>query len=238
MIIDDVDIDNLPDAPEEAFLAFESQLRQGFNNVRNYDREHSTDHNGNYYGNYEPERQYVSSLIAFIHEMELDIIFSSDPPENDSEFITYFASFFSDINYARTRLKMRLKKNKTFVGTTILLQENYKSEITGYLNTIKKIVTSNIEDENKKDLILKKINNLQFEIDRNRTTLDTVFDRFIDLSKTIGKAGDNLEPAIERLERVMKAITSGAEKPKLLEKPNKQITDETKKNDLEDEIPF
>ncbi len=61
MFIDDIDIEDLSDSPEEAFIAFEQKLRSALEVEKQKDYNMNTDHNGNYHGSFTPERYYVSS---------------------------------------------------------------------------------------------------------------------------------------------------------------------------------
>jgi hypothetical protein len=85
---------------------------------------------------------------------------------------------------------------------------------------------------------------LQSEIDRCRTTVDAVFGRAIALSKVLYECGENLEPLIQRFERVMAALYRGTdyfpllpkrERPKLLPKSESRPK---LPHDLGDDIPF
>ena len=127
-------------------------------------------------------------------------------------------------------------------GTPIVIKTNFKDEIHGLLNTIRKIVNTNVIDGVKKEAIYKRIAALQSELDRERTTIDAIFGRLIDLSRVVGDCTENVEPLIQKLERVMAALYSGAyrvpllpkkERTKLLPTPEKMPI-----SDLDDDIPF
>lgn len=241
MIIDAVDIDGLGDNAEEAFILFEERLREGLEKAQMQDRRRE-DMNGNYNGSYAPERYYVSSILAFLDEYGLDIDVTDITELDDANFLHHFNKFFNTINYARTRFKLRKSRIDTGqAGTPILIAQSFKDEIHKNLDTIRKIVNQNVQDQNKKDAIFKKVASLQSEIDRDRTTVDAVFSRALDLSKTLGDAAENLEPAVQKFERIMTALREGTERVQLLPKkdrPKLLPPKEEKKVELEDEIPF
>ena len=100
-----------------------------------------------------------------------------------------------------------------------------------------------VSNANKKDNIFKKIASLQSEIDRDQTTVDAIFGRALDLTKSIGQSADNLDPLMDKLERVKRLIWDNSEKveqlpkqerPKLITK--QETTDQA--IDLDDDIPF
>lgn len=243
MIIDDVDISDLPENSEEAFIDFEKRLRISLEKASRNDRDENIDQNGNYVGSHTPERYYVSSIRAFLDEYDLDIDVEDISTLDDATFPHYFRDFFNRINYARTRLSLHKQRSKIAgPGTQILIGPTYKDEINNLLGTIRKIVNQEIIDENKKDAIFTKIAALQLEIDRDRTTIDALFSRMIDLTKTVGECAENVEPLVEKLERIMKLFLKGTEKTKLLPKKErpKLISKEADDTDQvsDDEIPF
>ena len=255
MIIDSVKIDDLGRNAEEAFVVFEERLRSVLLDLQSEDRARNRDINGNYEGAHEPERYYVSSIIAFLDEYNLDIDVQDISSVTDGEFLGYFNVFFNKINYARTRFKLRKYRiDSGDAATPISITANYKDEIHENLNTIRKIVNGHVDDTNKKEAIYRKIAALESEIDRDRTTVDAVFSRFIDLSRIVGECATNLEPLVQKLERVMAALGKGANRipllpkrdaPKLLssnsnEGPSIAGASQLKnsRSDLDDEIPF
>jgi len=243
MIIDDIDISNLGDNAEEAFITFEKRLRDVLLPEQEKDMQQNT-YNGDYHGSYAPQRHYVSSVIAFLDEYELeigeDIIDISKSDNND--FSKAFSDFFGSINYARTRFKLRKEKIATGqVGTPVSISFDYKEEINKMLETIRKIVNQQIDDENKKDSIHKKLSALQLEVNSDKTTLDSLMCKFIDISEAIGECGEKLEPAVSKLERVMAAIYGGAKRtPRLPSKDRQKLLPSTEKKQelMDDEIPF
>lgn len=140
-----------------------------------------------------------------------------------------------------TRFKLRQHRIESgTIGTLIAIGSDYKSEIGKLLDTIRKIVNQEIKDTNKRDNILEKIARLQSEVDRDQTTVDALFGRMLDLTKVIGKSADNLEPLVDKLERVKKLFWSKSEKVDTLPKPKrpKLIAKDKQQNDVDDEIPF
>ena len=147
------------------------------------------------------------------------------------------------MEYLTTRFKLRQQRIKSgCIGTLITIGSDYKSEIGKLLDTTRKIVNQEIKDTNKKDNILSKIANLQSEVDRDQTTIDALFGRLLDLSQTIGKAADNLEPLMDKLERVKKLFWESPKRVEQLPKPDRRklITKDADavRSDMDDEIPF
>ena len=242
MIIDAINIDGLGDNVEEAFVVFEERLRQAMSTAQEQDWKINGDMNGNYIGTYAPQRYYVSSILAFLDEYNFDIDVIDISELTGHSFLENFDKFSNKINRARTRFKLRKASiNSGQAGTLISITFSFKDEIHRNLDTIRKIVNQNVQNQNKKDKIFEKIASLQSEIDRDRTTIDAVFGRAIDLSKLLGDAAENLEPAIQKFERIMTALRDGAERVPLLpnkERPKLLPPQEKKGEDLDDSIPF
>lgn len=245
MIFDEVDITMLPTDREVAFARYEAEIRKAFEQRRSNDREYNIDQNGDYDGYYEPERDYVNSVLAFLDEYGLDTQLPDISELGDQEFIQRFNAFRSKVGYLTTRYTLRAERLRNgTAGTVIAIARDYKSQIGEHLSKIRKIVNSEIKEGVKRDIISKKIAALQSEVDRDQTTVDAAFGRIIDLSQALGSAAENLKPAIDQLERVKELFIGHSKKVDQLSAPDrpKQIEDKSHENtdppDSDDEIPF
>lgn len=240
MIFDEINIFDLSSNSEAAFLQFEKRLRKAFETHREDDRREHAGQDGEYTGSYMPHRSYVSTIIAFIDEYNLDIKTQDITPYTDEAFYSGFSQFLNEINYARTRLSLRkIRHESGAAGTPVLINSSYKDEITNALNTIKKIVNQEIKDENKKDKIFSKISALQSEIDRDRTTVDAIFSRMIDLSKVVGECAEHIDPLVEKMERLKKLFWDKTEKVKTLPpNENTKMISSDSSLELDDDVPF
>lgn len=242
MGFNDIDYSGLPKSREAALVAFVDIVNETYASDMAADRRANTDQHDNYYGSYAPERSYVTTILAFIdeYEVDLDVIDISDLP--NGQFFTEFGRFKSKIDYVRTRFKLRQAKGDAGgIGTTIAIASSYKSEIGHLLETIRKIINQEPIDTKKKDKIFSKISSLQSEVDRDRTTVDAVFSRMLDLSQAVGESAEKLDPLIKQLERLKKLLWDSSEKIDLLPKPERPkmiAKEETNVGTLDDEIPF
>lgn len=245
MVFDDIDISLLPANSQEAFSQFERKCRNSYEKMSRDDREHNVDLNDNYLGSYEPERAYVTAILAFLDEYDLETDVEDISTLDDRDFYHHFKKFKGKVQYITTRYELR--KNRTTsgsIGTVIEIVQSYKAEIGSYLEKIRKIVNQEVKESNKKDKIFSKIAALQSEVDRDQTTVDAAFGRVLDLSKVIGEASGNLKPAIDQLERVKKLFWDKSEKVEQLPKPerpkriSKQEEPKGGYGKIDDEIPF
>ena len=244
MIFDEIDFSQLPANREEAFTDFVKAINVEYDQNVTNDRRSYSDQNGNYEGSYEPERSFVTAILAFLDEygIESDIVDISEL--SNSDFSSHFGRFKSKVEYLTTRYKLRQGRIASGgIGTLITIGSDYKSEIGKLLDTARKIVNQEIKDENKRDNIIKKISSLQSEVDRDRTTVDALFGRMLDVTQTIGQSAENLSPLIDKLEKVKKLFWDNSKKVEQLPKPNRPkliSKDETSTSDsdMDDEIPF
>ena len=243
MFFDEIDFSKLPLNREEAFTTFVVSVSAEYSQKLRNDRATYADQHGNYEGSYEPERSFVTAILAFLDEygIESDLIDISELGNQDLS--AHFGRFKSKVEYLTTRFRLRQHRIASgSVGTLISIGSNYKSEVGGLLDTIRKIVNQEVNEVQKRDSILAKIASLQSEVDRDQTTVDALFSRMLDLSQTIGKAADNLEPLVRLMERVKKIFWDVPEKVQQLPKPDrpKLITKDKpeQKSDMDDEIPF
>lgn len=243
MIFDEIDFSELPANREEAFTDFVRNISAEFSRKLQEDRRTYSDHNGVYEGSYEPERSFVTAILAFLDEygIESDIVDISELSNND--FANHFGKFKSKVEYITTRFKLRQSRiSSGSIGTLISIEYTYKSEIGKLLETARKIINQEVKEVKKRDKILAKISSLQSEVDRDQTTVDALFGRMLDLTQTIGDSAENLSPLIDKLERVKKLFWDTPKKVDQLPKPDrpKMITQENiaKTDDYDEEIPF
>jgi uncharacterized protein YoxC len=243
MFFDEVDFSKLPPNREDAFAAFVASISSEYaQNLRN-DRSTYSDHNKDYEGSYEPEHSFVTAILAFLDEYGIESDLQDISELNNKDFAAHFGRFKSKVEYLTTRFRLRQHRVASgSIGTLIAIGSNYKSEVAGLLDTIRKIVSQKVKDVHKRDNILSKIASLQSEVDRDQTTVDALFSRMLDLSQTIGKAAENIEPLVKLMERVKKVFWDAPEKVRQLPRPERQkLIRQDKaeqKSDMDDEIPF
>lgn len=241
MIFDEINFDELPESKEEAFTEFVRKISSEYNQRVRNDRSSYSDQNGNYVGAFEPERSFVTSILAFLDEYGIQTEIEDISDLLNDDFSNQFGKFKSKVEYLTTRFKLRQGRiNSGTIGTMITLGADYKTEIGSILNTVRKIVNQEVKDPNKRDSIFKKITSLQSEVDRDQTTIDALFGRMLDLSQAVGKSAENISPLIDKIERIKKLFWDNSEKVEQLPKPDrpKMITKEPEGSGIDDEIPF
>ena len=242
MDFNEISFGNLPNDREGTFIDLERQVRQVYEQQSQRDKDINTNEHGLYTGEYEPERTYMSAVIAFLDELNLEVGIldtSGFSWDDDEDFRRGFMVFKQKINYAIARFKLRNARIESGnAGTPIMIHSTYKEEIGKLLETIRKIVNQEVTDVKKKDRLFVKISALQLEIDRDQTTIDALFGVALDLTKTIGECAENLGPLIDRAEQVKKLIWDHSRPLEALPSRRSPKLLEDQSSSLDDEVPF
>jgi hypothetical protein len=232
MMITDDELDDLSDDDEIAFVQYEAIVRTSMERSRNSN-------------NWEAERSYATHMIAFIQGRSIEFTYAR-PPGGDADFGEWFAGFLQAVDSVKVTLRLKHAARKKRHVSVLTLSLDFKTQIGGHLTAMRKIVfEADHLSESKRDALIRRINNLQHEVDRDRTRTEAAMALWLELTSAISKGATNLDPAIDRLERVVKVLSlskdeaetktiTGPPKPKQLEPPKPPSDSETTE---EDEIP-
>lgn len=188
-MITDKELSDLPDDPETAFIQYENIVRNAMS--ANYDPT-----------SFEAEKQYVTQIIGFIEEYNLDIGIDTKSPI--VEFSTYFDNFTHRVDSFISRLRIRKirGKNSDQSSHLISLTEDYRTAIHEKISLIRKIINSIEIKEDRREILFKNLNAFAAEVDKERTKIDTFTSVWLNVTETFGKGAENLEPAVKALERI------------------------------------
>ncbi|NNF23805.1 MAG: hypothetical protein HKN63_03225 [Rhodobacteraceae bacterium] len=89
---------------------------------------------------------------------------------------------------------------------SVQLDKDWKVKASTLVSHIRDIVAKAEMEEGLREPIMRSLNQLQSEIDRNRTRLDLVSAAWLQLTSAIGNGAKNLEPAVKLVERLSKAL--------------------------------
>jgi hypothetical protein len=227
MITDD-ELDDLSDDDEIAFVQYEAIVRRSMERLRDSN-------------SWDAERSYATHMIAFVDSRPTEFNFTK-PPYGDSDFGEWFTGFLQAIDTVKASLRLKHAARKKRNVSVLSLSLEFKTQIGGHLTAIRKIVfEADHLPESKRDALIRRIDNLQHEVDRERTKTDAAMALWLELTSAISKGATNLDPAIDRLTRIVKVLSlqkdeseikaiKGPSKPKQLAPPDQTIPDE--------DIPF
>jgi hypothetical protein len=237
-MISDEDIDSLSDDPEAAFVQYESILREEVRRLNSL---------GNSPG-WDAERDYVAHIFAFVDTRELPLDLPKDPPKIDEGYYDWYKNFVNVVDYYKAVARLQVAARRKEHVSVLTLDLDFKTQIGGHLTAIRAIVGEADISANKRDAIFKRINNLQVEVDRDRTRTEAAMALLLDITSAISNGAKNLDPALDRVERIIKVLAKAKDenetKALTAPKDRKRIAAPTTapppdfSSSADDEIPF
>src|ERR1043166_2742924 len=177
--------DDLPDDEELAFLKLEREYRDrcesdAFDAKRN-------EENG-----YVPSDiylRYMRQTTAIAQELKLDILEEqSRIPSAENFSLSDYRDFIGQVDYHRTVFQLRQARRAK--GFSVRFDNNTKRIITHHLNQVRELILSLEVDEWKKESLLTCLNNLQAEVDKDRSGYDVFAAFVIEAAGVLGAAGE------------------------------------------------
>lgn len=240
-MISDEDIDDLPDDPDAAFVQYEAIVRQ---ELRRIQRE--TENLG-----WDAEREYVAHILAFVDTRRAPLDLPRNPPFGGGEFGDFYQNFVRAVDYYKAAARLQVSARTKANVSVLTLTPDLKMQIGGHLTAIRKIVDEAELSEGKRDAIFRRINNLQEEVDRDRTRTEAAMALLLEVTGAISKGATNLDPALDQVARIVKVFAKAKEEneQKTLSAPQdrKRLPAPTtplpeaeppKRRSLDEEIPF
>lgn len=248
-LIDQADIDALPDDPYAAFVEFERICRESLGEVLSTLREHDNWD--------EPRLRYMAKVGAAA--MAYDVPGWRELPEPNTYNFEYQHFAFFDHAVTQITTALQIKKAQQRHADSVKLPASRAADITKYVEVLRRRIEQNDFDEKKKAALYKKLEALRAELagkgraDLSKTMIiiASIFttlsqaeaaviklpDAIAAVMKVIGYAKDD-----EQAERAERAAIAAAAAPKAIEdkrpKPLQSKAPVGFSRDLDDEIPF
>ena len=234
-----VNLNNLPEDETEAFSELLERVIKKYHEYKKQDRDEEMDIDGNYIGEYNPEKWALISISGYIKATELDI----DMPEisfnmDENELQKVFTESMARITYHMNRLKDKAEREKRGY-----LSPKDKNKLNELLNKIRIIINEKVKESDKKEAMILKLNDLQKEIDTDKTRFERLNKMLVDVSVTAKEVCKNVIPFIDKIMKIIrdsgnkKALPAPEEKL-LLESPETESTQPIPESNLDDDIPF
>jgi Xaa-Pro aminopeptidase len=222
---------DLPSDPDEAFVLFESRIREKFLGSTHED-------SGDLY-----EKEYVQHLAAFIQVYQLDfgIDLIALVGKTGSQFWQGYNELSAKIRIYAISKALELNKIQKAGGSDVyILSPAQKLRIHKQLDEIRAIIEASTISTDKKEALLSRLNAFAGEVDRDRTRLQQLtatrvwmqreVTELVDVKEKIDNIFDIFSKATEYLKQL-----PSPKVPKQLPPPPKP---ESFAQDLDDEIPF
>ena len=238
----------LPDDPEEAFLVLERHFREQCEA-----KVQAAGQNDSVEIHYV---EYISKVLAAIRELGIRAAFETEVPEIQNVSYHTYANFSKDVEHYRTGLQIRRARRSK--GYSVRFDAATKEKLRHLLEQVREIVEKLEVNENKKDVLLKRLNDFAKEVDRDRTRFEAWGAVVIQAAEVMGEAAEKAEPARKWLDSIGRLIWRAKEKEeetkqlpapkevKRIEPPKNEDQTEPPKNEdqteppknEDDEIPF
>jgi hypothetical protein len=232
------DYKELPVEPELAFLMLEARYRtECETSVQN---SHQNDNVSIYY------TDYIAQVLGAAEELGLvESAFDKEIPKiEDVDFHTY-QNFSKRVKHYTTRLEIR--HGRRIQGYSVRFDVTTKTKLHHLLSQVREIFLKLEIDEPKREALVSKLSNLEFEVDRTRTRFDAYAALAIEVSDVAGEVVGRSK-ILEMLDAIARLFGHAKKEERARELPApeqpKQI--EHKKSDFgrsnsaetDDDIPF
>jgi hypothetical protein len=96
----------------------------------------------------------------------------------------------------------------------IELDEDWRVRASSYISHIRDVVSKAEVGESIRERILKRLNQLQEQIDRNRTRIEAISEVFLSITEAVSKGAKHMDGAVRLVEKLAGAL-SGARTAKI-----------------------
>jgi hypothetical protein len=222
--------ENLPEDPEQAFLILEKHFRDEC-----ADRVAKAHENENVHVYYV---DYIAQVLAAITELGVAAEFDQRVPVIASVDYDTYLNFSKDVKHYRTILEIR--HGRRVQGYSVRFDETTKEKVRHHLKQLRGIFDKLEVDESKREVLFEKLNELEQEVDRDRTRFDRFADLAIETAGVIGEAAERSKVlnVLDAIARVFWGAKTEEKKRLPPPVPPKRIAPPPKRDDMNDEIPF
>ena len=231
MIADSLLFD-LSDDPELSFLELESSFKDDLDNFLS-----RADQNSSYEEHY---MEYISSTITSAAELDLtNFKYTSFSYLKDEEIYNFYKEF---VMYVRTYiLKIRIRHSKSAKTYSIPLDDTTKEKIRDCLGKMKMLCDNLDFSVEKKEIVFKKILDLELEMTRERTRFEIYAGLSLNIASTIGEIGKKAEPLRKLIDAISNLLGKAKDKEPQQSLPapkEMKRIEHVKQSSLDDDVPF
>ncbi len=235
-MIDDDHYMNLPDNPELAFLEIEKSVKKTLEA-----RLDGGDNNSPYTLWY---REYINKVIAAARTLNVNgFEYLVYPKFGEDEIYTYYQDFSNYVmGYV---MELRIRYSSKVKQHSIPLDSATKEKIRHHLGQMKTLCDRLELSTEKKEIILRKISDLEIEMTRERTRFEIYAGLSLATASIAGEIGDKVAPLRKLFDSISnllgKAKDSEAQQYLPAPKEMKKIEPpkvQTNASEIDDDVPF
>ena len=149
---------------------------------------------------------FVNAACEYAENLGIDDLpVEKITPEDEDETIQ--ASWFKLEEFMdRIRARNLFALEPSLREASVQLDRDWKAKATTLVDHIREVVTNAEMHEALREPIMRNLNQLQSEIDRNRTRLEVIANVWLQVTSAIGNGAKNLDPAVKLVERLSTAL--------------------------------
>lgn len=202
---------------------------------------------GNEYSTFDlmdAQQSLLVKVFAFIAAYNLDLPLNKEAPGNTEAYDFYYRDVISEIKFyiAKTSFE-RAAKFKSGTAGVYTLSPSLKLEMHHYIGQVRELIAHAQMSDIKRAALSAKLNAFALEVDRDRTRIESLAAAFVWTRKEVAEGAKDLEPIVEKLDKMFQSMAKATEWIKLpspsdkkqLPSPPKRIEH---KRELDDEVPF
>jgi hypothetical protein len=175
----------------------------------------------------------------------LGFSYPNDPPEGDIQtqmrvicerFDEVVSGWKTKILVTRIEEQVALEYEAQSVelSEAISFDNEHRSKIQRIIGELRAEVTDcSWMDGDKRQRVLKAVNSVQSEVDKETSNFHLVLGRIVDLGDALGKAGKKAKPAFDRIEQLSNAVRGQRQQTLAIEKNEDPLQIEDKSDELE-----
>jgi hypothetical protein len=225
-MITDEEIEQLPEDPDLAFVEFEKIMRERTSNKVAEVSDRDT------YGSVDVfYLEYINKVLAAARAYKIDGLKEWEVPVVNSNCWEAYRQFSNDVDFFTMQIRIgHAGRNRQ---NSVGLDGNTKAKIHTYVQKIRIVLEKAELPEVKRDLLFAKLDAFVVEVDKARTSLQSVASVYLTVCTVIGEGFNKLEPVRRFINSIATLIgnAKGAEdslralpsSTKQLELPRKQL---------------
>jgi len=233
-MLDDSELDNLPEDPALQFVQLEKKLRSTLeNNIRQIENGYGSDL---YY------LQYMNHVAALAVELQIPDLLDLKVPNTSEKLYDAHIMFIQRVDFFNMRIRIRASRERK--ENSVSLSEKSKAKIRHYLQQIPPLIDRLDVTESKRASLRNKTHNLMLAVEQERTGLAHVGAILLEVTGLGRKAAKDLKPLKDLIDPVVREVAAAkdAEPPALqIPAPPRRIPGPMSRPpevDKDDEISF
>ncbi len=199
-------IEKLPDDPDQAFIEFAKILRGG--NLGKSDSGF--------------DDFALKFIVGFANKYNISLP-DGNAQHSIKQYLVIITNFAKDYEL-KNEVDVIIEKyeDKRFDSNFgfAVLNKDEKNSIMNKLNEIKNIIVSSNVKENKKSSLIRKISNLEIEVNSDKTSTEQFFGFLTDLAFVAGEMANNAQPAIDEFKDILRIVMRSRAKNEGLPSPD------------------